>query len=49
MNEQSQAAGIDWLQSLLAFQGLKADVTAQMVEDESGSSLLADHQPHWPV
>jgi spoIIIJ-associated protein len=38
MNEQNQAAGIDWLQSLLAFQGLKANVTATMVEDESGAS-----------
>jgi spoIIIJ-associated protein len=38
MNEQSQAAGIDWLQSLLTLQGLKVNVTASMVEDESGSS-----------
>ena len=38
MNEQSQAAGINWLESLLAFQGLKTTVSANMVEDESGSS-----------
>jgi spoIIIJ-associated protein len=38
MSEQSQAAGIEWLTSLLAFQGLKVQVTAKMVEDESGSS-----------
>jgi spoIIIJ-associated protein len=38
MNEQSQAAGIDWLQSLLTLQGLKVNVIASMVEDESGSS-----------
>ena len=44
MNRVKQQ-GIDWLQSLLAFQGLKADVTAQMVEDESGSScwLIINH------
>ncbi len=45
MNAQSQAAGIDWLTSLLAFQGLKVNVTATMVEDESGAScwLTIDH------
>jgi len=45
MNEQIQAAGVDWLVSLLALQGLKVSVTAAMVEDESGSScwLIIDH------
>jgi spoIIIJ-associated protein len=38
MIEQSQAAGVDWLTSLLALQGVKATVTAALVEDESGSS-----------
>lgn len=38
MSEQIQAAGVDWLMSLLALQGLKAAVTAAMVEDESGAS-----------
>jgi spoIIIJ-associated protein len=38
MSEQIQTAGVDWLTSLLAFQGLKASVISAMVEDESGAS-----------
>ncbi|MBD2259787.1 R3H domain-containing nucleic acid-binding protein [Pseudanabaena sp. FACHB-2040] len=38
MNEQSQAAGVSWLESLLSFQGLEATVSPQLVEDAAGSS-----------
>ena len=38
MSEQIQAAGVEWLTSLLALQKIEAAVTAAMVDDESGSS-----------
>ncbi len=46
MSEQVQTAGIDWLTSLLALQGLKVSVNADMVEDESGFScwLIIDEK-----
>lgn len=38
MGEQAQTAGVDWLTSLLAMQGISAPVTAALVEDETGHS-----------
>lgn len=38
MNKQLQEAGIEWLTALLSLQGLKADVSAAMVDDAAGSS-----------
>ncbi|NER81196.1 MAG: RNA-binding protein [Leptolyngbya sp. SIO1D8] len=36
--EKSEQLGIEWLQSLLSLQGLSAQVTASMLEDECGAS-----------
>ena len=38
MGEQAQTAGINWLTSLLAMQGVTTTVTAALVEDEAGHS-----------
>ncbi|MGF1569947.1 MAG: protein jag [Nodosilinea sp.] len=38
MGDPIATAGIDWLTSLLTYQGLTATVTAARVEDESGAS-----------
>ncbi len=38
MGDHSQQVGIDWLEALLQMQGVGADVSAAMVEDESGAS-----------
>jgi spoIIIJ-associated protein len=38
MGEHSQKVGIEWLETLLQMQGLDADVSAELVEDESGAS-----------
>lgn len=36
--ENSEQMGVDWLKSLLEYQGLSASVTASMIEDEFGAS-----------
>lgn len=43
--EKSEQLGIEWLQSFLKFQGLSAQVTTAMVEDEFGAScwLTIEH------
>lgn len=38
MNEQLRDSGVRWLEKLLTLQGVKATVTSQLVEDDSGSS-----------
>ncbi|HIK43904.1 MAG TPA: RNA-binding protein [Leptolyngbyaceae cyanobacterium M65_K2018_010] len=38
MGETAFTAGVDWLTSLLAMQGIAAVVTADLVEDEAGQS-----------
>jgi spoIIIJ-associated protein len=36
--ENCEQLGVDWLKSLLEYQGLSAAVTAEMIEDEFGAS-----------
>jgi spoIIIJ-associated protein len=36
--ENSEQMGVDWLKSLLEYQGLSASVAASMIEDEFGAS-----------
>jgi spoIIIJ-associated protein len=47
MNEQMQAAGVQWLTNLLQLQGLETKVTVDIVEDAAGSScwLIIDDTP----
>ncbi len=38
MGEQAKQIGVDWLERLVALQGLSTSITAEWVEDEVGSS-----------